>query len=914
MGGDAERLRAEPVAARAADGPKQGGRPEDRTAPAPAAAAEAVPSAVDTLPPLPSAFTARAAEVAEILAWLDPGRPAHAPRSATPAATPSAPGAGAGAGAEGDAGAGAEAEAGAGAESGAVAEVGAAPDAQPDAQPDADAAGAVVVSAVAGMGGVGKTALALYAAGRARDRGWFPGGVVFADLRGYSNQPAVEIGAVADRLLRAVGVPGTDLPDDPDGKCDRWRRHLTELARAGRPLLMVLDNVHEPGQIGRLLPSGPHRALVTSRHSLSSLPAHRVLLGPLDLPDAVDLLDRALRAGGAADDRVGDQRQDAERVARLCGCLPLALRIVAAGLREPPRRPLSETAAELEQARLEALAYDGDDEEGRPLEVRASIGLSYRRLANDRLRRALRLLAAAPGADLSTRSAAALLGAGPAPGRRLLAALARAHLLQPAATAASRALSADEGERWSMHDLVRLFADEEGRAHAAADRREEALERLRTQYAADAATADVLTDPAGKNPGSGRFRDRAHALAWLEGERANLVATALSAPGRDLSLFLYVLRRFLGLRRHLADWVALAQAAVERGEPRDAASRAHAFNDLGVALNASRRFAAAADAYREALRLFRQAGDVQHEGLALSNLAGAHRELRAYDAALAAHDEALALIRRAGGPADLGMALVSRSMTLIETRRFPEAVEAAGAAAEALEQAGDAHGRAQALNNLGLALGESGRYGEAAAAHRAAGAVHRAVGDRHREAKALLNLGIALTALGRIAEAIDVSGQACEGFRESADRHEEANALSQLGLALQEAGDLRAAHTTHARAVAAFEETGDRYGRARALNNAGLTLLALGRWQEAADMHRQDLAVAREFGDRHGEAQALANLGRCLGAGGLFGQALRAQVDAARLFRETGDARRETLALLAVLRLERVRGLGIPRP
>jgi tetratricopeptide (TPR) repeat protein len=881
MGGDAERLRAEPAAARAAAGSAPGGRPGNRAAAAAAAdaAGESVPPAVDTLPPLPSAFTARAAELAEILDRLDPGRPAHAPRASTAAASATGAASASATGAEGEAD-----------------------------------DGAVVVSAVAGMGGVGKTALALYAAGLARDRGWFPGGVVFADLRGYSNQPAVGTGAVADRLLRAVGVPGAEVPDDPEEKCDRWRRHLGELARAGRPLLMVLDNVHEPGQIGRLLPAGPHRALVTSRHSLSSLPAHRVLLGPLDLPDAVDLLDRALRAGGVADDRVGDHRQDAERVARLCGCLPLALRIVAAGLREPPRRPLSEAAAELEQARLEALAYDGDDEEGRPLEVRASIGLSYRRLGDERLRRALRLLAAAPGADVSTLAAEALLGAPPGAGRRLLAGLARAHLLQPAAPAPSPVLSAHEGERWSMHDLVRLFAEEEGRAHAAADRREEALERLRTRFTVDAATADAHLDPARRDPPPDRFRDRAHALAWLEGERAALVATALSAPGRDLSILLYVLRRFFGLRRHLADWVALAQAAVERGEPRGASHQANAFNDLGMALGASRRFSAAADAYRASLRLFRQAGDARQEGLVLSNLAGAHRDLREYDAALAAHDEALALIRRAGGPADLGMALVSRSLTLIETRRFPQAVEDAGSGAEVLEQAGDAHGRAQALNNLGLALMESGRYAEAAAAHRAAGAVHRAVGDGHREAKALLNLGVALTALGRTAEAVDALRRAGEGFRESADRHHEATALSQLGVALQEAGDVTAAHAAHAGALAVFEETGDRYARARALNNAGLTLLALGRWQEAADTHRQDLAVAREFGDRHGQAQALANLGRCLGAGGLFGQAVRAQADAARLFRETGDTRRETLALLAVLRLERLRGSGPARP
>jgi hypothetical protein len=288
---------------------------------------------------------------------------------------------------------------------------------------------ALVVSAVAGMGGVGKTAFALHAAHRAKE--WFPGGVLFADLHGYTPGQQQDAAAIADRFLRALGVKDKDLPLTAEGKCDAWHLTLHALAQDGRPLLMVLDNVRTGGQVTDLLPQPPHRALVTSRHKLSGLSAHRIDLAPLATEDAVALLERALCEGNTGDNRVAIQAADARRLVELCGHLPLALRIIASLLCDEPERPLADQVAELgdTRTRLDTLHYDDTDALGRPMAIRATFELSYRNLT-ELHQQAFRLLAAAPGPDISTEAATILLRESNT--RRLLADLARAHLLQNA--------------------------------------------------------------------------------------------------------------------------------------------------------------------------------------------------------------------------------------------------------------------------------------------------------------------------------------------------------------------------------------------------------------------------------------------------------------------------------------------------
>ncbi|MFF2518868.1 ATP-binding protein [Streptomyces sp. NPDC058086] len=725
--------------------------------------APAVASGPVTLPPAPAGFTGRTAELDKVLGWLEPVD-----------------------GAAGD-------------------------------------TAVAVVSAVAGMGGVGKTALAVHAAHQARLRGWFPGGILFADLRGYGHDH-VGVGDVADRFLRALGVKAKDLPDAVEEKIDLWRLMLGTLAAQGRPLLAVLDNVRTPGQITALLPAAPHRALVTSRHNLSALPANRVDLTPLTPGDAVDLLERTLRVGGTGDGRVTTQRAAALRLVDLCGRLPLALRIIGALLRDEPDRPLDGQARELEdeRTRLDALEYEGGDGQGRPLAVRASFELSYRHLTGPQSR-VFRLLAAAPGPDISTTAGAILLGQDPVDARRMLASLARAHLLD---TTSAGTLADGVRERWSMHDLIRLFADGLGLVHSSEDGRDTAVARLLDHYLLTAEAADSHLETRAAEPASDCFTGRDQALDWLESERVNLVAAAIMPAARrhpaGTRLFT-ALTSFFNRRRYFEDGIALNTAALADyraiGDHRREGS---ALNNLGNLLRQVRRFDEALDAHTSAAAIFEEIGDHHAIGMAVNNVGLVLQELRRFDDAIEVHTAALAVFRATGDSHREAMVLNSLGSALREVRRFDEAIEAHTAALAGYRAIGDHYREGSALNNLGLALQQAGHFDEAIDAHTGAAAISRETGDRHGEGNALDNLGVILWMVRRFGEAIDAHTAAAAISRETGDRHGEGIAMDNLGLALRRVRRFDEAVTMHTAAVAIYQETGDHRRVGIALNSCAI--------------------------------------------------------------------------------------------
>ncbi|MFJ6509257.1 tetratricopeptide repeat protein [Streptomyces sp. NPDC091879] len=772
-----------------------------------------------TLPAESAVFSGRHRAVTELLAWLDP-----------------------------EGGAGREADPG--------------KDSSP-AQP------AVVVSAMAGMGGVGKTALALRAAHRAARGGWFPGGVLFADLRGYRQETPADAATIADQLLRALGVRAKDLPPTPAEKIDAWRLALARLAEQGRPLLAVLDNVRTAGQVTPLLPAaGPHRVLVTSRHTLPALGARRLELAPLDTPEAVALLDEILRldnggrSGSEVDDRVTAQAADAARVAKLCGCLPLALRIIGALLTEDRERPLHDQAEELAAARLDVLALEDTDDQGRPLEVRTVFHLSYRHLSPPQAR-AFRLLSAAPGPDIATPAAAVLLS-DPVGGRRLLRDLARAHLLEhPAA------------ERWSMHDLVRLYATELGAERADEDSRTQALSGLLAHYLVETEAAVSHLEEALPDD---RFPDREQALAWLEEERPNLVAAAtndvrnrsdlqtMMALGEHLVGFLSRHRRLEDLtavaRANLEGLRALAAADTDVSAPDDLLDQfrgmeAGALNNLGGVLRETRRLPEAMAAHAEALRIAQQLGDLSREADGLNGAALVLLDVRQFDDAIAPLRRAAAIHLDAGDLRREGQALANLGIALMLLNRDEEAYEVLSRDLAICRQTGDRYGEAQTLTNLGVCLRHLGRFEEAAHAHRQAGLIFAQVGHPYSEGQSLDNLALCLRRMGRPEEALSDHVRAAALFRSLGDRHAEAMAVGNGAGALQEAGRHAEAIPLHIEAAAAFEETGDAHAQGGELTNLGRAYQTEGRIQEAAESLTRAAALFRAVGDSTGENAVL---------------------------------------------------------
>ncbi|MFJ8104532.1 tetratricopeptide repeat protein [Streptomyces sp. NPDC096132] len=698
---------------------------------------------------------------------------------------------------------------------------------------------AVVVSAVSGTAGVGKTALAVHWAHRARDR--FPDGQLYVNLRGYDpDQPMTAADALV-RFLTALGVSGQDVPLDVD---DRAARYRTEVA--DRRMLIVLDNAATVEQVRPLLPgSGTCAVLVTSRDSLAGLVAregaHRLDLDLLPAAAARTLLRRLVGA------RADAEPEAVDALAAQCARLPLALRVAAELAAARPATPLADLVAELadQQRRLDLLDADGDPRAA----VAAVFSWSLRHLPADAAR-AFRLLGLHPGPDLDAHAVAALSDSGPAQARRVLDVLARACLVQRV-----------DGARYGMHDLLRAYATRLATAEDAPEAREAALDRLFDHYLAAAAAAMNSLHPAEAHlrPAAPEaatpapdLSDPEAARAWLNTERACLTAVVAHAAthGRPT----HAIRLAQTLHRHLigghpSDGLAIhghARDAARRTA--DPASEAQALLGLGTAHWQSARHEPAGRHYQEALTLFRRVGDAIGQARALINLGLVAERLGRYGPACAYVEQALALYRDADD--ERGEALALKNLATIERRlgRYGQAADHLQRALTLLRRTGNQYLEAHALNDLGIVETRLDRYGPAAHHQEQALALFRQVGDRYGEAGALHSLGTIHTRLDQPEQATEYHRQALTLYRRNGDRDGEARALNGLGEAARADGRHTDALTHHTDALAIAEDIGNPGQQARAHSGLGDAHRALDDTDPAVRCYERALVLYSELG------------------------------------------------------------------
>ena len=634
--------------------------------------------------------------------------------------------------------------------------------------------GGPAVAAVAGLAGVGKTALVIQAGHAARSRGWFGGGILFIDLHGYDETP-VEPAQALDALLRALGVASERIPPGLEERAGLYR---SALARIPEPVLVIVDNASSEAQVGPLLPgNGPHKVLVTSRHTLAGLSARLVDVTILDKEAAAALLDGTLRAARPEDDRISRDPQATTRLMAVCSGLPLALQIVAALLKADSVLGAGDLAQELtvESRRLERLRYDDGSGASAP-SVAAAFELSYRRL-DDTSARVFRRLAVNPGPDVSTAAVAVLADLPATEVRAVLAVLTQAHLAEAAPGVAGR---------WRMHDLLRLYAQRLSDAYTEFDGRKRAQDRLLDYYLHMAAAANERLEALPGMATPEEFAGREDALTWLDAERASLIAAVTMAAdvGRDqVALLLpFALSEYLSWRWRLDDWLAVSSisvAAARRLGDRHREGIALG-NHLGLALLEVRRFDDAITACRDAAAIFREIGDRYREGLALGNLGLALAEVRRFEEAITAHQQDVAICREIGDRHEEAIALGGLGRALRGAQRFEEAITAHQQDLAICREIADRHGEAIALNCLGLALEGVQRFEEAITACRDAAAIFREMGDRHYEGEALDHLGLSLREIGRFDEAITAHRDAAAIFLEFNDGHRRDIALQNL--------------------------------------------------------------------------------------------------------------------------------------
>ncbi|WP_204011115.1 AfsR/SARP family transcriptional regulator [Virgisporangium aurantiacum] len=648
----------------------------------------------------------------------------------------------------------------------------------PEIRPDR-----LVIAAIAGTAGIGKTALALHWAHRVRDN--FDGGQLFVDLRGWAADPPVPPIDALTGFLRALGVPPEQVPV----RLDQAGALLRTLA-AGRRLLVVLDNARDVDQVRPLLPGAGGLVLITGRERLTGLVARDgalpIGLGLLRPDEARDLLARLL---GPA--RVAAEPGAADDLADACAHLPLALRVAAAALAWHPGRSIGGYVAMLRANRLAALAVDGDPETA----VGAAFDASYAALPGP-ARRLFRLFGLVPGPTINAGAAAALAAE---PERDITAALAR--------LAAAHLLDEPEPGRYTAHDLLRCYAAERAHRDDLPAERAAATARLHDWYLSvvDGA-ADLLYPHMLRLPGvapDSRFADRAAAVAWLDAERVNLVAAVRAAVGPPATVARLAdrLRGYFHLGRHMADWMVVAgaglAAARRAGDPwAEAAARL----SLGTACRSVGEHRAALRHYGAALRLARRCGWRACEATTLGNLGivgQTQGRLRAAARLLAA---ALAVDRDIGRRAGIANNLGQLAAVYHQTGRLREATAHFQEAVTLNAALDSRHGEALALTGLGQVCHERGLLAEAGRYLDRAGALYAEVGDRDGQALIHHRLAAVGLALDQVAPARTHALTALALSREIGDPRTESAALNVLAAVYLRAGDRRRAAEHHHRA------------------------------------------------------------------------------------------------------------------
>ncbi|MGI5285349.1 AfsR/SARP family transcriptional regulator [Nonomuraea polychroma] len=640
------------------------------------------------------------------------------------------------------------------------------------------AAEGVPVAAISGIGGVGKTTLAVHVAHAADDL--FPDGQLYADLRGYSDEATAPESALGG-FLRALGVPPDVIPD---GLAERSALYRSILA--DRRILVLLDNARDARQVSPLLPGSPGcAAIVTSRVKLADLPSARLI--DLDVMEPDEAL--SLFAAVAGPERVAAEHGAAMDVVAACGFLPLAVRIVAARLAARPSWTVASLVPRLadEQRRLDEMRVGN-------LAVEATFALGYGQL-DPVAARAFRLLSLPNGPDISSEAATAVLSMSEFEAEEVLESLVDASLLEAPAPG-----------RYRFHGLLKLFARRELNKTERPQARALTLRRLIGFYLASAQSAHRLAYEGSMIPanlvvaGSGRtFGSADEAVAWLISEGDSLFAVINQAaagsrtgeqllPAADL---LVAMEPLLESGTHTREFDQGTRAVLATAQSiGDEASELRARYVLGRVLFAGSRLREAEEQFRRVHELSAERGEKIVMGEVLNALAVVVGSQRRHTEALALFDSAMSFYRENGVPAGEALVLSYSARDHLGLRRPEDAIAAAEKGLAIFTEIGSGAGTARARYHLGIVLSRVGRLTEAVHHHAECLAFFRASKQRVWEQRVCSRLAETFIAAERYPDAVRHAEQALVVSREIGHPYGEALSLTVLGKALRGLGSV----------------------------------------------------------------------------------------------------------------------------
>ncbi|WP_338054155.1 AfsR/SARP family transcriptional regulator [Streptomyces spiramenti] len=692
------------------------------------------------------------------------------------------------------------------------------------------------IMAIDGMGGSGKTSLAIRTAHELADR--YPDAHLYLDLRGHTpGEAPLAPGAVAEGLLRMLDVPGDRIPDDEAGRIALWRSTVQRYR-----LLLLLDNTIDSAQVEQLLPaSADALVLITSRSRLVDLDgAEWISLGGMPPEESRALVSRML-----GEERTAAEPEAVAELVELCAHLPLALRIAAAKLRNRPRWAVRHLVDRLgdEARRLDELSSGTRG-------VTATLNLTYEGLSPEH-RAAFQLLDCHPGGDFDPYSAAALLGTGSAEAEEVLEHLLDTHLMQQ-----------HETGRYVFHDLVRSFAkwlrgqERPGRV-VGGDR---AAERLLDYYVAATGAACDAAFP-GRAPAHGTvaeagrpsvvlpvLRTPGQARHWLDREEENLLA-ALALAGRR------------SLHRHSAD---LGRNVVFQLDSR---GRFEEFRDVaGIAVAAAREL-----------------GDRHLLSLGLSNLAVADWKLGEFTAGLSAARESLELSVRLADRRGEAKSTGMLGLLLATLGRYTEALPHLEQSIALKRQLGAQRAEAESLTNLSSLFEHMGRYAEAAAAAERSVELNRRIAARENELVALTDLALSYMGLGDAGGARRCIDRALSLGDDSVPLGDHALALAVSARLRHERGEREDAELHAWRALELTRGSCAPIRRAAVWNILGALRLDNGDTDGARRLHVDAHRIASAVGYRIEVARALRGTAAVLDAQGEATAAAARREEAAEL-------------------------------